>query len=244
MAQYLAAGRIIGIHEQLAEVFAELEDPISPPGVRNENLVHSAAARPQTGLGKTEKYPTIVAKGAALFHSLVTNHPFHNGNKRTALISLVTFLAENHRHLTVSDDEVFDFVTAAAQGYVPGFQQPSNVDVFVAQLTKWIDDRSEHLQATARTMRTDEFIDHAERAGAKIKVSHGGWVVIGTNMKSIRINRSTRQISGIVARVYLNRLGMSEAQSGLTFEQFQAGLNPEQEFIQTLMSVLRRLAHA
>ena len=43
--------------------------------------------RPQTGLGTIDKYPTIEQKAAALLHSLIKNHAFHNGNKRTALVA-------------------------------------------------------------------------------------------------------------------------------------------------------------
>jgi death-on-curing protein len=244
MANHLSADRILSIHSLLVEIFASLDDPVSPPGVRDLNLVHSAAARPQTSLGSIEKYPSVIAKAAALFHSLVTNHAFHNGNKRTALLSMVTFLAENHRRLTVSDDDIFEFVTSVAQGFVPGRQPPNGADDFLGQITQWIEDHSVHLQANARSMKTGEFISHATQAGAKCKISGNQWVVIGKNLKSIRINRNAKAIPGMAVRVYLGKLGMSESQSGVKFEEFQAGLNPEQAFVQSLLAVLRRLAYA
>jgi death-on-curing family protein len=43
-------------------------------------------------VGGKEAYPTTFNKTAALFHSLINNHPFHNGNKRVALVSAQVFL--------------------------------------------------------------------------------------------------------------------------------------------------------
>ena len=68
------------IHFELAKIFAEENDPISPCGVKDINMLESACARPDAGLGRVEKYNSLELKVAALFHSLTKNHPFHNGN--------------------------------------------------------------------------------------------------------------------------------------------------------------------
>jgi death-on-curing family protein len=114
MVHYLSADDILRIHYELVKLFESEGDPITPPGPRDKNLVPSAAGRPRTALGRVEKYTTIDAKAAALFHSLVTSHPFHNGNKRTALVSLLVFLDQNARRIEVTDDELFAFVLAVA----------------------------------------------------------------------------------------------------------------------------------
>src|SRR4051812_12931404 len=101
---------LIEIHEILVDWFAASEDPVAPPGVRDHDLLSSAAARPFQTLGKADAYPTIFNKAAALFHSLVNNHPFHNGNKRVALISAQVVLADENYWLDhSSDQEMFEF---------------------------------------------------------------------------------------------------------------------------------------
>lgn len=81
---------------------------------RNRALLESAAARPfQTAFGK-EIHPGILAKGAALFHSLITNHPFEDGNKRTAVTSLQIFLLANGVLLLTSSQDMYNLAIRTA----------------------------------------------------------------------------------------------------------------------------------
>jgi prophage maintenance system killer protein len=66
-------------------------------------------------LGDTTKYPTAEMAAAALLHALVHDHPFHNGNKRTALVSKLVLLDENSLMLTCDEDELFRLVVRLAQ---------------------------------------------------------------------------------------------------------------------------------
>ncbi len=108
---------VLAIHQALVEDFARQSDPIDPPGVRSEHLLASAVFRPQTANGSTLKYPTIEMAGAALLHALVHDHPFHNGNKRTALVSLLVFLDGVRRSdifLEPEDRQVYGRLLVAA----------------------------------------------------------------------------------------------------------------------------------
>src|SRR5262245_34128890 len=116
--KYLSENDVLAIHNELVKVFAIEADPIFPPGPRDNTLLGSAVSRPQTALGGIDKYKSVEAKAAALFHSLVKNHAFHNGNNRTALVSLLVFLEQNERRLEVGDDELFDFVVSIANGRI------------------------------------------------------------------------------------------------------------------------------
>ena len=85
------------------------------------SLLSSACARPHVALGSTEKYPTVFSKAAALFHSLTKNHAFHNGNKRTALVTLLSMLQRNDYYLDrpVSDQDVYDLALAVTADTFP-----------------------------------------------------------------------------------------------------------------------------
>ncbi|MGR2836189.1 type II toxin-antitoxin system death-on-curing family toxin [Vibrio vulnificus] len=83
------------IHEYLVEYFEGSEDPVSPPGIKNEDLLKSAVARPFMSAGGTDAYVGVFNKAAALFHSVINNHCFHNGNKRAALLSALVYLGDN-----------------------------------------------------------------------------------------------------------------------------------------------------
>lgn len=63
--------------------------------VRDEGLLQSAVARPRSSAFGLDAYPSVWDKAAALMHSLATNRPFVDGNKRTAWASAVVFLDLN-----------------------------------------------------------------------------------------------------------------------------------------------------
>ena len=64
-------------------------------GLRSKSLLESAIFRMQASFDGQDLYPTIFEKAAALLESLLKNHPFFDGNKRTAFVSAVTFLEIN-----------------------------------------------------------------------------------------------------------------------------------------------------
>ena len=109
------ATTIVFIHEHLTEFFADKEDPISPPGVKDMTTIESAAARPYATAGGNDAYPTPFLKAASLFHSIAGNHSFHNGNKRAALLSTLYFLSEHGYWVDrCDDDEMYEFTRKTA----------------------------------------------------------------------------------------------------------------------------------
>ena len=104
---------IIRLHDALVEEFG------GEKGMLSENLLFSALSRPFLGLKNgSELYPSIERKAAALMHSLVKNHPFLDGNKRTAAQVTLIFLRENGYSLEFTDDEIIEFVLDIAQSKV------------------------------------------------------------------------------------------------------------------------------
>ena len=94
----------------VAEVLAILEDQIAryggSPGIRDRGLLEAALFRPQTG-----HYTDLLEEAAALWESLSQNHPFIDGNKRTAFAVTYTFLAINGAQLTTGLDETLNIVS-------------------------------------------------------------------------------------------------------------------------------------
>lgn len=86
-------------------------------GVKSVNLLYSAIARPETSYSNQAKWKTPLEKCATLFYGLVKNHPFHDGNKRTALLIALYNLQQIHRIPTApqSDFERLTVNTAASQ---------------------------------------------------------------------------------------------------------------------------------
>jgi death-on-curing protein len=87
-----------------------------PHGVRDIGMFESAIARPFQTFGETDLYINIFEKAAAISESLITNHPFVKGNKRTAFKVMSIILEKGNYQLNISDDESFRIRTKIAQG--------------------------------------------------------------------------------------------------------------------------------
>lgn len=79
-------------------------------GVRDFSLLHSAVERPKATFEGRDLYPTLFLKAASLLHSLCMNHPFSDGDKRTAWITAKRFLYRNGYHLRAKRLEGADFM--------------------------------------------------------------------------------------------------------------------------------------
>lgn len=101
---------IYELHNQLEESF------ILSSGVRDENLLASAVNTPfQTFMGN-DLYPSIYDKAAQLCYGIANNHPFTDGNKRTALHSMYVYLIINGFDITATQQEVEDLIINVAAG--------------------------------------------------------------------------------------------------------------------------------
>ena len=102
------------IHDELLQRFWPGTDAIGSKGVKDRGLLESAVARPFQSVFGQDAYPAITGKAAALFHSLVANHPFHDGNKRTAVTSLHHFLLANSFFLSLNNEELYELAKSTA----------------------------------------------------------------------------------------------------------------------------------
>jgi len=126
------------IHFELVDDFLSTSDPIEPPGVKSEQLLASAVFRPQTSLGGILKYPTVETSAAALLHAIIQDHPFHNGNKRTALVSMLVFLDENGFFPEFNQDMIFKLVLQVAQHAIASPHRENLSDREVLAITDWL----------------------------------------------------------------------------------------------------------
>lgn len=122
---YLTVSEVLAIHEDQIQRFG------GSSGVRDPGQLEAALFRPQTGY-----YPDIVAEAAALWESLSQNHPFVDGNKRTAFAVTYTFLMLNGFAITADDDRLIRFL-------VPLYDRGG---VAFTALEKWLHKNTRQLQ--------------------------------------------------------------------------------------------------
>lgn len=100
--KYLTAKDVLLLHNMAIDEFG------GSHGLRDLGLLESAVTRPQATFGGEDLYPNIFLKGAALVHSLLLNHQFVDGNKRTAMFSIMTFLELNGYIFQAEQKEVVE----------------------------------------------------------------------------------------------------------------------------------------
>lgn len=87
-------------------------------GLRDESLLSSALARPQNQLAYGESRPDLASLAAAYAYGIARNHPFIDGNKRTALVAARTFLILNGVDLDATQDDKFLTFLNLAEGAI------------------------------------------------------------------------------------------------------------------------------
>lgn len=121
---YLTLEDLLEIHRRV------IESTGGSDGIRSIPLLDSAVARPQATFGGIDLYTALPEKAAALLHSIISNHPFVDGNKRTGFTAMDVFLRLNDRHIVAGEDEKYDFVMSVA----------SEATV-LSKITSWIEQR-------------------------------------------------------------------------------------------------------
>lgn len=102
--------KVLAIHQILIKEFGGSE------GVRDQNGLESAISRPFQTFGGQALYPEAVDKAAAITESIVKNHPFVDGNKRTGYVLMRLFLMQEGLDIEATQDEKYEFVIKIARG--------------------------------------------------------------------------------------------------------------------------------
>lgn len=98
--------QVIYIHERIIEFAGGKQ------GVRDYTLLHSALERCKATFAGNDLYPSTLEKAAALMHSLVMNHAFLDGNKRTFYAITARFLQANRYMIIAAQQEIIDLCLA------------------------------------------------------------------------------------------------------------------------------------
>src|SRR5688500_7202736 len=110
MVTWITRALALAIHER------QLAEHGGGTGVRDESLLESALARPLQLHAHGDPPPDVADMAAALAFGLARNHPFVDGNKRTAQVCYRTFLALNEAEFAASDEEKYAQMVGLAAG--------------------------------------------------------------------------------------------------------------------------------
>jgi death on curing protein len=126
--KYLTAEQVLFIHARL------IAETGGDHGVLALSLLQSAVARPQAPFDGQDLYPDLFSKAASLMESLIANHAFVEGNKRTAITAAGLFLHLNGYRLTVNNPQLEAFTLQCAQHLVS-----------LDQMNIWFESQSENV---------------------------------------------------------------------------------------------------
>jgi death on curing protein len=114
--RYLTTDELIYINEQLT-LDSKIHTIVDGKRkVRDMGLLEAAAGRPMTTVFGEDAYPTLAEKAGALLHSMARNHPFADGNKRTATIAALFMLEVNGLCVTWNAADALTLIVAMAEG--------------------------------------------------------------------------------------------------------------------------------
>ncbi|SRR6266498_4367214 len=106
--RYITVSEVLGIYRRIMQQTGGLV------GIRDLGALESAVAQPYATFDDQELYPSLAEKAAALGFSLIQNHPFTDGNKRTGHAAMESFLALNGYEITASIDEQVKVILSLA----------------------------------------------------------------------------------------------------------------------------------
>ncbi len=118
---------------KLAKELMTWDEPIPEFKTRLPNILESCIQTPfQTYGGPL--YHKLTGKASILFYLMIKNHPFENGNKRIAVMTLFIFLSKNRKWLKVSNSELYRFAVEIAES------KPKSKDVYLSKIGIFLED--------------------------------------------------------------------------------------------------------
>lgn len=103
------------VAHDLARELMEWGEPIPAFNTRFPDVLESCLKTPFQKFEGKSLYRGIVGKGGALFYFMIKNHPFQNGNKRVAVMTLLYFLYRQSKWLDVDNDTLYRFANQVAE---------------------------------------------------------------------------------------------------------------------------------
>ncbi len=102
------------IAHRLAQEILNFDEPIPDFSTRFPDRLESCLSAPFQSFGKRDFYKTLIDKAAILFYLMIKNHPFQNGNKRVAVTTLLVFLHQNEKWVSMHPQDLYKFAVWVA----------------------------------------------------------------------------------------------------------------------------------
>lgn len=125
MIEYLTLKDVLNIHSTL------IEETGGSHGIRDKGLVEVAVPAPRACFYGKDQYATVFEKAAVYLHRIAMNHPFVDGNNRTAITSAGVFLSDNGYKIKVTKGAIENFVVEVVTQHLE-----------IAEIATWLESHS------------------------------------------------------------------------------------------------------
>jgi len=266
LTETLSVDEVKQIHESLAEEFSESPNPIFPPGVKSESLLASAVFRQHTSLNNIIKYPDPYSSAATLTFGICCDHPFHNGNKRTALVSLLAHLYKNRLTFQAAGEpQLYDLVLSVCTHSVKNCNKKSkhspdrpDPDDEVKNIAYWIKENTRPIEKGERQITYRQLRHILEHFKFILSNPKGNAIDISKLVETSDLFFRSRQVPIRIGSIpfpgdkvivsvkdlkYVRRMCKLTAESGIDSETFYSEGIPVDAFIVKHRGILQRLAN-
>ena len=258
------------IHRRVCEDFAGSDDPVGFGGTRDGgHLLESAVYRQHIGFGGNLKFGDTYANAATLAFGLCCNHPFNNGNKRTALVAMLAHLdANGHSVFGINQNDLYSMIKDVAThtlslGRVPPRRKnqeypPAEADGEVKAIAEWLEPRARKIRRGEQQITYRQLGPLLARHGFKVEKIKSNYAGIFKEVKRRKIpfGKQTTQWHRIAKIGYPGEgrlVGMREIKyirkecgldepNGCDTDSFYEGADKIEPFINGYRKVLSRLS--
>ena len=98
-----------------AQKLMTYDEPIPEFGTRFPNILESCIETPFMQFNKKDLYRGLIGKASVLFYFIIKNHPFQNGNKRIAVMSMLYLCHKNGKWIRMSNENLYNFAKGIAR---------------------------------------------------------------------------------------------------------------------------------
>ena len=245
--QRLSLDEMRVLRERLGRTLVAAEDAFGRNEPLNAPMLDSAVGRQFTGLGDLYKYESPYAVAASLLYGIAMNHPFENGNKRTALVAMLVVLDKNGMILCdTSEDDLYVLVTALVRHEFPiGERVERNADSEVDAVAAWLRQRSRMIERGDRKMTFRELKPLLEAEGCAFDSPQKNFIKIRRGPLSFRMGfpRHDFDVESGTIKKLRRTLQLTEADGTDSAAFYDMGGQVE-GFVNRYRALMRRLANA
>ncbi len=263
----LSTEDVLLIHNTLVRDFEASGDPISPPGVKSKALLESAVGRQLTSLGGVLKYNDAVSSAATLMYGVCCNHAFHNGNKRTALVSMLVHLDNNKLALVgTKEKDLYKLVIDVANHNLCEKENDKSnrirckPDEEVECITDWLRKRAKRVKRGEKQITYRQLRAILRAHGYDLKNPNGNAIDIvrvTQRRKSLFDSTPVTEYKKVSAIGYpgegkfvavsaiktVRKICRLTEEDGVDSDSFYSNDNPIDEFVNRYRTILRKLAN-